>query len=197
MSLTYETAIGPEIAPFIDDLARLRITVFRDWPYLYDGDMAYERRYLARYATGNTIAVLARDGNDIVGASTGMPLSDHADDFREAFSGTGINLNDAFYCAESILLSDFRGQGSGHLFFDRREAHAREQGFTLSTFCSVIRPQGKAVDKSVDKLARDLQPFWRRLGYRPMEGVVARFRWRDIGDTGETEKSLQFWSKTL
>ena len=25
--------------------ARLRIEVFRDWPYLYDGDLAYEQSY--------------------------------------------------------------------------------------------------------------------------------------------------------
>jgi hypothetical protein len=26
----------------------LRIAVFRDWPYLYDGSLEYEREYLAR-----------------------------------------------------------------------------------------------------------------------------------------------------
>ncbi|MFP5511018.1 MAG: GNAT family N-acetyltransferase, partial [Alphaproteobacteria bacterium] len=35
------TGAGLEAA--LDDVARLRIAVFRDWPYLYDGDLAYER----------------------------------------------------------------------------------------------------------------------------------------------------------
>ena len=34
---------GDAVAGALDDLARLRIAVFRDWPYLYDGDVAYER----------------------------------------------------------------------------------------------------------------------------------------------------------
>lgn len=37
---------GGEAERFVDGLASLRIRVFRDFPYLYDGDMDYERRYL-------------------------------------------------------------------------------------------------------------------------------------------------------
>ena len=53
MRLTFREYVGPEIASVINDLARLRVAVFRDWPYLYDGDAAYEREYLARYAKEN------------------------------------------------------------------------------------------------------------------------------------------------
>jgi hypothetical protein len=28
---------GAEVAPYLDDLARMRIEVFREYPYLYDG----------------------------------------------------------------------------------------------------------------------------------------------------------------
>ena len=37
---------GPELEPFIDGLGRLRIAVFREYPYLYDGSLDYEREYL-------------------------------------------------------------------------------------------------------------------------------------------------------
>jgi hypothetical protein len=33
----------------VQDLAQLRITVFREFPYLYDGDLAYEQNYLRTY----------------------------------------------------------------------------------------------------------------------------------------------------
>ena len=35
----------------VPDLARLRIGVFREFPYLYDGSLDYERDYLADYAS--------------------------------------------------------------------------------------------------------------------------------------------------
>ncbi len=36
----YKRLSGSQIAPYIDELAQLRITVFREFPYLYDGDEA-------------------------------------------------------------------------------------------------------------------------------------------------------------
>ena len=51
---------GAAIEPWLDDVARLRIAVFRDWPYLYEGDAAYERDYLAAYArSADSVFVLA------------------------------------------------------------------------------------------------------------------------------------------
>lgn len=32
---------GLDLDAALDDMARLRIKVFRDWPYLYDGDVDY------------------------------------------------------------------------------------------------------------------------------------------------------------
>jgi len=48
--ITTRTLTGDGLTAALADLARLRIAVFRDWPYLYDGDEAYEREYLRAYA---------------------------------------------------------------------------------------------------------------------------------------------------
>jgi GNAT superfamily N-acetyltransferase len=192
--LSYHDHVGPDIAPIVGDLADLRVRVFRDWPYLYDGDAAYERRYLAGYARGDAIAVAARSGGRIVGAATGMPLADHADDFAAAFEGSGIDMGGVFYCAESVLLPEFRGQGAGHVFFDRREAHAARLGFARVAFASVLRPADHAARPGG---YRPLDAFWRGRGYAPLPGVVAEFAWRDLGETEETRKPLQFWIRDL
>ena len=61
--LAFRTVAGAEVPPFIPALARLRIAVFRDWPYLYEGNQAYEERYLRIYADSPRAAVvLALDG---------------------------------------------------------------------------------------------------------------------------------------
>lgn len=41
---------GTAVTPYIADLARLRIEVFRAFPYLYEGSEDYEVSYLATYA---------------------------------------------------------------------------------------------------------------------------------------------------
>lgn len=186
---------GAALDAALGDVARLRIAVFREWPYLYDGDADYERTYLQTYRDSpGAVLVGAFAGADLIGAATGTPLADHADDFAAAFAHTGIDLNSVFYCAESVLLPDYRGQGVGHRFFDLREAHARTLGFASVAFCAVQRPEDHPLKPTV---YRPLDAFWRKRGYRPLDGVVAEFTWKDIDCRHDTRKRLQFWMRDL
>ncbi|NKX37162.1 GNAT family N-acetyltransferase [Rhodobacteraceae bacterium R_SAG4] len=195
MVLRIETLTGAALAAALDDVARLRIEVFRAWPYLYDGDLAYERDYLQSYRdSAGAVVVGAFDADRLVGAATGTPLADHADDFAAAFAESTLDMADIFYCAESVLLPAYRGQGAGHGFFDAREAHARELGFAKSAFCSVIRPKEHPLHPTG---YTPLDPFWRKRGYRPLPGVVAEFAWKDIDQPKGTTKTLQFWLRDL
>ena len=54
---------GDAVAGVLDDLARLRIAVFRDWPYLYDGDVDYERDYLTAYQSPGAVVDAAEYRN--------------------------------------------------------------------------------------------------------------------------------------
>lgn len=191
MSLRIEALTGRALTDALPDLARLRITVFADFPYLYQGDEGSEAHYLRSYRdTPGAILVAAMDGDHIVGAATGMPLQDHAD----ASQISAPLPADTFYCAESVLLPDYRGAGIGHRFFDLREAHARSLNLKTSAFCAVIRPADHPA-KPPAYLALD--PFWRARGYVPLNDSTATFHWTDIGATQETPKHLQVWTKPL
>lgn len=195
MSIRVEAMTGAALEAALEDVARLRIAVFRAWPYLYDGDLAYEREYLQSYRDSERAVVVgAFDGGRLVGASTGAPLVDHADDFGAAFEGTGVKLAEVFYCAESVLLPEYRGHGVGHGFFDAREAHARKHGFLKTAFCGVQRPADHPL-RPADYAPLD--PFWRKRGYRPLQGAIAHFSWKDLDLAEETKKPLQFWIRDL
>lgn len=186
---------GAELEAALDDVAGLRIAVFRDWPYLYDGTLDYERAYLATYRDApGALLVGAFDLGRLVGASTSTPMEDHAEAFAAPFQRLGIPLTDILYGAESVLLPAYRGQGIGHRFFDLREAHARSMGRKYVAFCSVRRPDDHPMRPGH---ARTNDAFWRGRGYEPLPGVVAEFSWRDLGDAAETNKPLQFWMRAL
>ena len=194
MALTIQPMTGAALDARLDALAALRIAVFRDWPYLYDGDMDYERRYVATYRDSpGAILVGAFDGDQIVGAATGTPMEDHPE-FADPRAAAGLPLDRLFYCAESVLLPDYRGRGIGHRFFDLRESHARRLGRSHMVFCSVVRPESHPLRPAG---ARSLVPFWQARGYAPLPGAFARYRWRDIGAGEETEKHLQVWMRRL
>ena len=196
MTVRVAPLTGAALADALPDLARLRMTVFRDWPYLYDGTLEYEQGYLAKFSESpGAVIVGAFDGARIVGAATASPMVGHADAFAEPFRARGYDVDRIFYFGESVLLRDYRGQGIGHAFFDRREDHARSLGgYTHTTFCAVVRPPDHRL-KPPDYVPLDA--FWQGRGYTRMEGLVGSYAWRDIGDKDETAKPMQFWMKAL
>jgi GNAT superfamily N-acetyltransferase len=186
---------GPDLEAALDGVAQLRITVFRDWPYLYDGSLAYEREYLATYRDNpGALLVGAFHGGQLVGASTSTPMEDHAPEFSAPFKDLGIPTKSILYGAESVLLRPYRGIGLGHRFIDLREEHARALGRSHVAFCSVIRPEDHPARPAA---ARTNDAFWRGRGYETLPGVVARFSWKDLGEVTEGEKELQFWMRAL
>ena len=53
MSLTFIKKIGAEIRDYFEDLTQLRMTVFKEFPYLYEGSLEYELEYLETYLLEN------------------------------------------------------------------------------------------------------------------------------------------------
>jgi GNAT superfamily N-acetyltransferase len=194
-TLSYEPVSGERALGRLDDIARLRIAVFREWPYLYDGDLDYERDYLAAFAAApQALVVLARAEGRIVGASTAMPLASAEPAIRKPFEESGRDLSKIFYFGESVLERGWRGHGAGRVFFEARESHAKTCGASSAAFCAVVRPEDHPLR---DRRYRPLNGFWRGLGYAPVEGLVCRLKWKDLGDAEETAKPLQFWMRTL
>ncbi|MFC3125667.1 GNAT family N-acetyltransferase [Pseudoroseomonas globiformis] len=193
--LRFETLRGAALMPHLPDLAGLRIAVFREWPYLYEGDEAYEARYLRAYAEGEGAAVmLCRDGDRPVGISTCEPMGTTHQAVRACFLEAGLDPGRFCYFGESVLLQPYRGRGAGLRFFKLREAHARSLGADYATFC--------AVEREVDDPRRPagylpLDGFWQRRGYTPYPSLRCVMNWREPGGRAEIPHHLSFWIKPL
>lgn len=191
MTIAVRPLTGAEVHAALGDLAALRIAVFAAYPYLYDGDEAYERAYLAEYAASeDAVLVAAFDGPRIVGAATAAPMRHQKAEFRAPFEQRGIDTARLFYFGESVLLPEYRGAGIGHAFFDAREAQARACGAEAACFAAVIRP--------ADHPARPagytpLDAFWTRRGYAPIDGLVTHLAWKEHGEEQEGDKPMQYW----
>ena len=193
--LRFETLAGAALHPLLPDLARLRIAVFRDWPYLYEGDEAYERRYLRAYADAPGAAVVVcRDGDRVVGAATCEPMTQGHAPVRAVFQSAGLDPALFCYFGESVLLAPYRGRGAGLRFFTEREAHARAQGLRFAAFCGVERD---AADPRRPPGHVPLDDFWRKRGYTPRPDLVVTFGWKEIGAAAEIPHRLSFWTKEL
>jgi hypothetical protein len=195
-SLTILKLSGKMIEPHLASLASLRIQVFREFPYLYDGSLDYEKKYLSVYVhSPESIAIFVYDGEDLIGASTGLPLADEAPEFKKPFVDNNMDPEDIFYCGESILLPAYRGRSIYSIFMNGREKHARVLGkFDTICFCAVQRPENHPLRPGN---YRPLDPVWEKFGYRKDSVFKTHFIWKDVNEKKESPKELVFWMKKL
>ena len=194
--LTFVTKTGSEIAGLFDGLARLRIAVFYEFPYLYEGDFDYERDDLSIYTSSTKSLVHAVfDGDQMVGATTCMPLSDEVEEVKMPFVKAGMDVGKIFYFGESILLPEYRRRGLGHRFFDVREAHALSFGtYTTTCFCAVNRP----VDHPLrPENYRPNDAFWTKRGYIKHPELIAEFEWLDRNMDLPDKMEMDFWLRNF
>lgn len=199
-AITVEPLTGEALKAALPALAELRISVFRAYPYLYEGTLDYEQKYMAHFAEAkDAIIVAARDGDKIIGCATAAPLKGHTDGFGPLFEAYGIDPDLVFYCGESVLLPEYRGHGIGHKFFDEREAQAKrctspKGPYKYTAFCGVVRP---ADHPKKPEGYTPLDAFWTKRGYKKTEGLLGSFSWAEIGETEATDKPMQFWLRPL
>lgn len=189
---------GNEILPYVSSLANLRMQVFREYPYLYDSTLDYETNYLQTYVTSpECVMVLVLDNQQVVGASTGLPMQFEKAEFQKPFIDKNFNIQDIFYLGESVLLPTYRRQGIYHHFFYEREAAAKKFGAKMTVFCAVDRSLDDPLDPRRPKDYAPLDSYWERLGYVKHPELCAYIERKEVGEKTASLKSRVFWLKTL
>lgn len=190
--LEITTYIGTAARPFLRDIAELRISVFREFPYLYDGSFDYEMDYLSNYySSEKSLLITVKQCSRIIGLSTAAPLADADQAFQSPVLDAGMYPANVFYFGESVVIPEFRGNGLGRRFFDLREEWANRWGFPVTAFCAVLRapnhPQRPPGYKPLDS-------FWNSRGYNKREDLVVKLPWKEVGNPNhETAHDLAYW----
>lgn len=195
MEITTQLLVGAAIVDSLGDLATLRLDIFSEYPYLYQGRRKDELTYLGTYAEASDARViLAYDGVTVVGAATGMPLAHEGAQMLDAFAGTTFPLEDIYYVGELLFRPAYRNCGLGQMLLDRLESHIRPLGrYRRLTCATVERPDDHPLRP------RDYIPITRFLahtGFVQLHRGTTRFMWRET-DGVKRVHSMQFWIKML
>jgi GNAT superfamily N-acetyltransferase len=180
---------GAEIIPYIPDLAKLRIEIFKSYPYLYQGNLEYETHYLQTYVKcPESVMVLVLD------ASTAIPLEFETAEVQKPFLDHHIKIRDVFYLGESVLKPEYRGQNIYRHFFTYREAAAKKYHCNITAFA--------AIERQIDDPRRPanyvpLDNIWEYFGYKKHPELCTYFEWTEIGESQQAPKPLIFWLKHL
>ncbi len=196
MDIEVKSFNGGEAKKYVKDLAELRIEIFREYPYLYNGNIKSEKEYLSTFIDAkDSVLVLAFDGDKVIGASTGLPMEQETENVQKPWKENGFDLSKIFYFGESVLKNEYRGKGIGVKFFEHREKWAALLNrFDMFAFCGVIRPDDHPLRP---KGWQPLDLFWQKRGYRKTDDYICEMLWQEIGQSEETPKKLLFWQKKL
>lgn len=195
MSVEVRPLTKSEAESRISDIAGLRIRIFRDFPYIYDGSIEYEVKYLGRYLKAENAKFIGAfsEQNQLVGVATCLPLNEEDDFVKSPFIKAGFKPEEVFYFGESVLLHEYRGKGLGHKFFDEREKVAGTYGSRFTSFCAVTRPVNHPLKPSD---YRSLDEFWKSRGYEKQNQLISKFEWKDLDQGSETEKEMIYWMRS-
>ena len=162
--------IAPSALPdLLRTITDIRMQVFSAWPTFTT--VIWTTRTNVRHFQRDpkTVVIGAWDGMDLVGVSTASRWETHPENLLSSLPGdwSEVPVTEILYLAESVLYASHRGRGAGlEAFFDAREAFAQEIGRRYVAFAAVVRAHD---DPQKPAEYRDLAPWWRRLGYRPVQ----------------------------
>jgi len=195
-----EILIGNNASRYIDLVAKLRLEYFKEFPYLYEGNIEYEKKYVTGYTLDkkSMIAVVKING-EVAGISTGIPLisdSEIVADIKKGFQKKEINIDEYYYYGEVIILPKFRGLGLSRKLFEAQDKIVKEWGFRHVYILTVIRENNHPLKP---KNYKSPDVLWKRLGFLQIDKTVS-YHWSTIqkdGSVKNNENTLQFWIKNL
>jgi len=193
-NVTFEVLKGSQIKSIEKSFADLRITIFREYPYLYEGDLSTEKHYFDMFGD-NTICITAKDGAAIIGISIGTPLQEVLKRFLEPLTEAHINVKRMFYLADLLVLKSYRGQRIGHALYELFEKEVQKTG-QFSTI--IVREISKSPDdpkKPSDYHSLDF--FWNKRGFKKIDGISQQDKWKAIGDEDISLHTMIYQVKNL
>lgn len=200
MGLSIEILIGKDSNDYIEKISQLRIEAFKEYPYLYQGELAYEKQYVRGYTTDSKamIAIAKLDGT-IAGISSGIPLiseSEIVSDAKKIFSAQKINISDYYYYGEIIILPEFRSQGNASKLYSAQDELIKSWGFKYACILTVVREEDHPLKpkdyKSPDKM-------WEHFGFF-RNNLTTKHHWPTIQSdmsVVDIDNILEFWTKKL
>jgi GNAT superfamily N-acetyltransferase len=195
MAITEQLLTGSAVADSLADLASLRIEIFQEFPYLYDGRREDELRYLKLYAEApEAFVITVTDSGKVVGAATGIPLRHEHQGLIVPFAGSVYPVDEIYYVGELLLCPAYRNQGLGLRLVTQVEAQVRSLGtYRYLTCATVMRPDDHPL-RPTQYLPIDR--FLARTGFRSLPGMTTEFNWRETDGVTRTHP-MKFWIKAV
>lgn len=195
-SITIHLLRGNESIPYLQDLAKLRILFYRNYPYLYEGNLTGEENYLRMYANSeNALLAVAKKGQEIVGAVAGIALSETQEMHKKQWIQQQIPAENVFYLGEIVLLQEYLKSDLQEKLYQQFEKGVRGLKRYDSIVVCEIERDPKDYKKPANSLSSEVR--WDGRGFVRQPALNTYYSWKEVGDLEDTDHLMGFWSKEL
>lgn len=191
---TIEVLKGSEVIPYLSKLAELRLSFFRNYPYLYEGNLRDEEEYLTMYARSeNSVFGVVKEGEEIVGLVTGLPLLE----CHEAHKNPWIQHEDpnVFYLGEIVLSERYQTTDLQEKLYRQFENVVKAIGMHDAIVVCEIERKEEDLKKTENELSSEV--LWNGRGFIRHPEISGYFSWKEIGDLEESDHLMVYWKKPL
>ena len=191
-----ETFKGNEIAPYNKDLIKLFNTFFSQYPYLYEGSDADYTQHLESFAKSkNSIVAITFDGNKIVGAATGIPLTEAWTKYQEPLQEKGYDLSTVYYLGELALLPEYMGKGFGKQLVKEIEKFAKTQNYSILAATQI--DDSKIQTRKPMGYTSHEDRILSSLGFQKHPEINFVSLWTNVKETTKSPHTMFYWIKSL
>jgi hypothetical protein len=192
--LRVEMVSGADMQPYLERIVEYRLKYFKEFPYLYQGNVEEEVEFVEQYIKSSTarVLVLKDQCGNFGGFATGISVmeSSHADKL-------GVIINqpeNVYYIGEMIFDELFRGKDGFRQCLSYFQ-NIKEMGYKKVCFITVQR-DGK-YPRPINY--HDHEGAWGVTGFEKYEQTIT-ISWPVIqvgGDSVAQENILNIWIKKL
>jgi len=189
-----------DVKPFLPFIAQLRINIFRDYPYLYEGNLKEEMDDLEHCSQliDNALAIAFHQDTP-VGFLYGIPLIEFSSHFEnpviDLFKEKELTPETCYYFADIIILPEHRGNNLSKKLFNALETYAQERGYHSASFITESHESHPLKPLNY----KQLEPLWYSLQYKKT-GLTSYGSWQTHQPDGSVIRqrhSADIWFKYL
>lgn len=180
-------------------VVNLRITIFKEYPYLYEGNVKEENAYFDWFSKlpNTAIAVAYLDAKPI-GFTSGTSFVDFDEHFQgsvDIFTKAKLEAKNYYYFPEILILPEHDNDLINYRLFEALENHAKKLNYKSG--CFVTEEHESHPLKPQDY--KPLDYLWHLLDYTK-SALIINFSWSTIqADKSSKDKkhALIYWLKKL